>query len=166
LPSNIGTGASDPVRPADDAARALVSALLTDTRTAALAFRHADTGDPFISRIGLAVCAGGLITLVSDLSQHSRALSISPAAALLIGDLPDRGDPLNAPRVSLSVLAGSTDISDRDTLRSSWLALHPKARLYIDFADFRFFRFQILSGALNGGFGRAFALTAGDIILP
>lgn len=156
----------DPVRPADDAARAIVRTLLTEVRTAALAYLHPETGSPFASRIAVAYTSAGLVTLVSDLSIHSRAIRASPSTGLLIGDLPDRGDPLNAPRVSLSVVAEPTDAAMRPKLRAEWLAAHPKAKLYVDFQDFRFVRFQILSGALNGGFGRAFALTAPDIILP
>jgi heme iron utilization protein len=162
MPDDSRNDMPDPVRPADDAARAIVSTLLTQSRTAALAFLHPETGTPFASRIAIARTSAGLVTLISDLSIHSRAIR---AAGLLIGDLPDRGDPLNAPRVSLSVLAETTDPAARPTLRAEWLAAHPKAKLYVDFQDFRFVRFQILSGALNGGFGRAFALTARDIIL-
>ena len=165
MPNDNRKDTPDPVRPADDAARALVRTILTQSRTAALAFQHPETGGPFASRIAVACTSAGLVTLVSDLSIHSRAIRASPSAGLLIGDLPDRGDPLNAPRVSLSVLAEPTDAAIRPKLRAEWLAAHPKAKLYADFQDFRFVRFEILSGALNGGFGRAFALTARDIIL-
>ena len=165
MPNDSRKNAPDPVRPADDAARDIVSTLLTQTRTAALAFLHPETGSPFATRIAIACTSAGLVTLISDLSIHSRAIRTSPAAGLLIGDLPDRGDPLNAPRVSLSVMAAATDPAARPALRAEWLAAHPKAKLYVDFQDFRFVRFEILSGALNGGFGRAFALTGRDIIL-
>lgn len=166
MPNDTRKATPDPVRPADDAARAVVRTLLTQARTAALAFLHPETGTPFASRIAVACTSAGLVTLVSDLSIHSRAIRASPSAGLLIGDLPDRGDPLNAPRVSLSVVAEPVDAAMRPKLRTEWLAAHPKAKLYVDFQDFRFVRFQILSGALNGGFGRAFALTVPDIILP
>jgi heme iron utilization protein len=166
MPNDGRKDMPDPVRPADDAARDIVRTLLAQSRTAALAFVHPETGAPFISRIAVACTSVGLVTLISDLSIHSRAIRASPPAGLLIGDLPNRGDPLNAPRVSLSVVAEPTDPAMRPKLRAEWLAVHPKAKLYVDFQDFRFVRFEILSAALNGGFGRAFALTAGDIILP
>ncbi len=166
MPNDNRKNMPDPVRPADDAARDIVRTLLMQARTAALAFLNPETGGPFATRIAVTCTSAGLVTLISDLSIHSRAIRASPSAGLLIGDLPDRGDPLNAPRVSLSVLAATTDPAMRPALRAEWLAAHPKAKLYIDFQDFRFVRFQILSGALNGGFGRAFALTGRDIILP
>jgi hypothetical protein len=56
----------------------------------------------------------------------------------------------------------STD--ERAALRGLWLATHPKAKLYVDFADFAFVRLRPLNGLLNAGFGKAFSLTAQDIL--
>ena len=70
-----------------------------------------------------------------------------------------------SPRLSLTGRA--TFVADNDAglpdLRQSWLATHPKARLYIGFADFHFVRFTISSAFLNGGFGRAFRLSSADL---
>jgi heme iron utilization protein len=44
--------------------------------------------------------------------------------------------------------------------RSRFLSRHPKAALYADFADFSFWRLQMLRGHLNGGFARAASVTA------
>jgi putative heme iron utilization protein len=48
-------------------------------------------------------------------------------------------------------------------LRAHWLKGHPKAALYIDFADFAFVRLTPESALLNGGFGRAFRLSPEDL---
>jgi putative heme iron utilization protein len=48
-------------------------------------------------------------------------------------------------------------------LRAHWLATHPKSKLYIDLPDFTFFVLRPQSGALNGGFGRAWQLSAHDL---
>ena len=40
---------------------------------------------------------------------------------------------------------------------------HPKARLYIGFADFVFLHFEARKGFLNAGFGKAFVITATDM---
>jgi heme iron utilization protein len=48
-------------------------------------------------------------------------------------------------------------------LRALWLAQHPKAQLYVDFADFAFVRLAPRGAALNGGFGKAYALDAADL---
>jgi putative heme iron utilization protein len=55
------------------------------------------------------------------------------------------------------------DAVERGALREHWLARHPKATLYVDFADFSFVRFTPKSALLNGGFARAFRLTPEDL---
>ncbi len=157
---------TDPIRPTDDEARALARSLIAGATTAALAFTHPDSGAPFVSRIGLGRAADGtLLTLVSDLSLHTRALTRDPRAALLVGEPGPKGDPLNSPRLSLAVRARFVpgDDPQRKMLREAWLAQHPKAKLYVDFADFRFLALIIEGGALNGGFGRAYKLAPEDL---
>ncbi len=140
--------------------------LLNAARTAALAFARAEDGAPFISRIGLGLAPDGTpLSLISELAIHTLALRQNPRAALLVGEPGPRGDPLNSPRLSLSVDAAfvPADAPERRMLRDQWLAQHPKSKLYIDFADFSFVRFRILDAALNGGFGRAARLSAEDL---
>jgi putative heme iron utilization protein len=156
----------DPVRPADDDARALARALIGDARHAALAVTHPE-GGPFVTRIALATAPGGTpLTLISTLSLHTRALALDPHCALLVGEPGARGDPLTHPRLTLRCRAEPVAADDpgRPELRAHYLRLRPKARLYIDFADFMLVRFRPLSAALNGGFGRAFALTPADLL--
>jgi hypothetical protein len=154
------------LRPTDDTTRAAVARMIVGARLAALAFTHPDTGFPFVSRIAVAPFAPGLMTLVSDLSLHTRALAAAPDAALLIGDPPGKGDPLNHPRLGLSVRARPLEPDMLAAAREGWLGFHPKSKLYIDFADFRLLRFDLLGGALTEGFARAYALTAQDLALP
>ncbi|RMD89447.1 MAG: pyridoxamine 5-phosphate oxidase, partial [Alphaproteobacteria bacterium] len=52
---------------------------------------------------------------------------------------------------------------DHARLRALWLAAHPKAALYVDFADFGFIRFEVAGALLNGGFGKAWRLSAADL---
>ncbi len=165
-PRHSMTDRIDPIRETDDGAREQARTILTGARTAALAFTHPDTGTPFVSRIAVAVAQRHLHGLVSDLSLHSRALTVAPQAALLLGEPGTQGDPMNHPRLSLAVTAEPLPAADRPALRAAWLAIHPKAQLYVDFADFRFLRFRILSGAMNAGFARSFTLTASDLSLP
>jgi hypothetical protein len=112
--------------------------------------------------------SGEPVTLVSDLSLHTRALRANPNAALLVGEPGDRGDPLNHPRISIAVTGRFVDRSstERELLRQAWLDTHPKAKLYIDFADFSFVVFDIRFAALNGGFGKAYVLNRADLVLP
>lgn len=157
--------AAPPLRPTDDDARALARRLIRGARHAALGVIHPDTGAPFVSRIAFAVIAGEPCTLVSDLSLHSRAMRADPAVSALLGEPGPRGDPLTHPRLTLQARAAFVprDGDDHARLRALWRRARPKSALYIDFADFRFVRLQPVSAALNGGFGKAFALTPADL---
>lgn len=156
----------DPVRPADDDARALARQLLADATFCALAVVEPGTGHPFASRIALGRDASGLpLSLVSGLALHTRALRAAPVCCLLVGEPGPKGDPLTHPRLSLRAVAEFVDPAspDHDDLRRSWLARNPKATVYASLPDFSFVRFRPTSAALNGGFARAFNLTDRDL---
>ncbi len=158
--------AINPIRPTDDAARALARDLIGTARFAALAVLHPDTGAPHVTRIALGQTPDGQpMTLISSLSLHTRALRVNPTCALLIGEPPAKGDPLAFPRLTVTAEA---DFIDRDLprhalLRDHYLATHPKSKLYADFADFSFVVFEITGAALNGGFGKAYTLTPDEL---
>lgn len=156
----------DPIRPTDDAARALARELIAGARYGALGVIDPVTGSPAVTRIALGPGpAGGIWTLVSGLSAHTRALRANPAAGLLVGEPGPKGDPLTHPRLSLQIEAAPLprEAEGFETMRECWLRDHPKSKLYIDLPDFSFFALRILSGALNGGFGRAFLLGPADL---
>lgn len=156
----------DPVQPADDEARGLARQLIRDARFAALAVLEPGSGLPFVSRIALGTDARGLpLALVSGLALHTRALLNDPACCLLVGEPGPKGDPLTHPRLSLRARATFLDRDgpEHGPLRDAWLARNPKSKVYLDLPDFRFLRFDPVSAALNGGFARAFSLTASDL---
>jgi putative heme iron utilization protein len=153
-------------QPADDAARAVAQHLLAAAQHAALAYAESTTGHPGIGRIGLALSPDGEpLTLVSDLARHSAGLSTHPDCAFMVGEPGPKGDPLTHPRLMVTARAAFVERGSdaHAALRQTWLAGHPKAKLYIDFADFRFVRLVPVSALLNAGFGRAFRLTAKDL---
>lgn len=156
----------DPVQAPDAEARALARSLLTGARHAALAVTDPETGTPGISRIAFGLAPdGGPLTLVSALASHRAALAAHPVAAIMLGEPGEKGDPLTHPRLMIRVQASFVPRSDpaHAAIRDRWLADHPKAKLYVDFADFSFVRLQPISALLNGGFGRAFRLTPDDL---
>ena len=156
--------AQDPFRPVDDEARALARSLLDGATYAALAV--VQDGAPTVTRIAMATTDRGTpLSLISDLSTHTEALRADATCALLVGEPKDRGDPLTHPRMTLHATAGFVDRASPDypALRAHYLNLRPKARLYIDFADFNLVRFDVHSALLNGGFGKAFKLTPEDL---
>ncbi len=156
-----------PFRPVDDAARTLARELLETERTAALAVILPDTGAPHVSRIGLATGPDGQpITLISSLARHTGALRARPECSLMVGTAPARGDALAFPRMTIAARAVFVPRPQATALRENYLARHPKARLYVDFADFDFVQFQVSGAELNGGFGKAYNLSAEDLRRP
>lgn len=148
----------DPVQPADAEALAMAQGLLA-LGHAALAWQDPDTGAPGISRVSFARDAeAGLLTLVSGLAPHFRALRDRPDCALLLGEIGDRGDPLTHPRLMIRARASFVLLDDpaRPGIRTRWLQRNPRATVYIDLPDFAFVRLTPVSALLNGGFARAF----------
>ena len=157
------------IRPTDDQARQLAQDLLARSRFASLATTDPECGDPTISRIAVLYGPDGhLLTLISKLSAHTRALHVNPRCSLLIGEPGPKGDPLTYPRLSLRSDARFVPRagSEHPALRDLWLKHRPKAKLYIDFSDFGFVRFMPISADLNGGFGKAFRLAKADLLTP
>ncbi|MEO0388343.1 MAG: pyridoxamine 5'-phosphate oxidase family protein [Pseudomonadota bacterium] len=151
----------DPIRPTDAPARAEAQEIAKTARIAALGVLDAG-GAPAVSRIAIA-WIDGPVTLVSTLSEHTGAILADPRVSLLLGEAGPRGDPLNQARLTLFARAEAAPADARPALRSAWLAKHPKAKLYIDFTDFGFFRFHVTGASLNGGFGKAYRLTPADL---
>jgi putative heme iron utilization protein len=150
-----------PIRPTDDEARALARGLIDAARFAALGVIAPDSGTPMVTRIALVPGPDGVpLTLISTLSQHTAALDATPACSLLIGEPGPKGDPLTHPRLTLQAVA---EPADKAALRDHYLSLYPKAQLYFDFTDFRLIRFRPVAAHLNGGFGKAFHLSAQDL---
>lgn len=154
-----------PIRTTDDDARILARQIITESRHAALAVLD-ETGAPSVTRIAFGRSNDGqLLSLVSDLSAHSKRLKAEPRCGLLIGDPPAKGDPLAFARLSIAAKARflSRDDEAHAQHRAAWLKTHPKSQLYIDFGDFNFLVFTPLHADLNGGFGKAYQLTSEDI---
>jgi putative heme iron utilization protein len=155
----------DPIRPTDDEARALARSLIDSARFGALGVIEADSKSPMVTRVAVGTDTDGTpVTLVSDLSAHTRALKANPACSVLLGEPEPKGDPLTHPRLTLQCRAAFLRHGEpgHAELRDHYLASHPKAKLYVDFGDFSFVRFTIGAAMLNGGFGQAFRLTASD----
>jgi putative heme iron utilization protein len=152
------------LRPLDAAAIAGAKALVRDADHAALAVLEPQTGDPLASRVGLATLPDGTpLIVVSSLAANSAALSADPRCSLLIGEV-GKGEPLAHPRITLKCRAELIAATDAAEARACYLARHPKATIYVDLPDFRFFRLAILSASYNAGFGRAYALEGAALI--
>ena len=140
--------------------------LLRATRAGALATLDG-SGDPFVSLVTVATAPDGSpLLLLSQLASHTRHLDKDARVSLLLADSGD-GDPLTHPRMTITGVAEKLD--DPETrIPAKWrfLAKHPKAALYADFADFSFWRIAMEQVHLNGGFARAARFPAKRIITP
>lgn len=155
-----------PIRPTDDEARGLARSLVAGARHGALGVLDPDSGVPVVTRIAVVPGPDGTpLALVSDLSNHTRALRADPACSLLVGEPGAKGDPLTHPRLTIQARAAfvARDGDDHARLRGHYLARQPKAKLYIDFGDFSLVRLVPTGAFLNGGFGKAFVLTPEDL---
>lgn len=152
-----------PLRPVDEEARKLAAKLLSEATFAALAHLDPVSGHPLVTRVGVATHDQMPIILISQLSAHTAALEADPRCSLLLGE-PGKGDPLAHPRMTLVGQALKiTDPDNRSAMRATYLTRHPKAELYIDFADFAFWQIVPQRAALNGGFGKAYVLLRQDL---
>lgn len=152
------------LRPVDDEARRLARSLIRASRHGSLATLLPADGSPLASRVLTASDPeGNPLLLVSELSAHAGALRAHPACSILFGDV-GRGDPLAQPRISIFGCAETVGNEDRRDLRARFLARHPSAELYCDFADFRFVRVAVTGASLNGGFARAYEMAATDLV--
>ncbi|MES1180099.1 MAG: DUF2470 domain-containing protein, partial [Hyphomicrobium sp.] len=154
----------DVLQPVDETAKRLAKTLVRTARFASLATLDPLDGSPSVSRVSLATAMDGApIFLISRLSGHSTNLLADGRCSLLVGE-PGKGDPLAHPRMTLIGIAREIPTSDEQkSYRSRYLRRHPKAALYVDFPDFSFWRFDVTRASLNGGFGKAYALTADDL---
>lgn len=150
-----------------DDVRVEVRGIVEQARHAALASLSPETGYPMCTRINFATQDNGVpFTFISALSAHTLALRADSRCSLLIGKI-GKGDALAHPRLTIFCDAALVDPADEATsqMRTMYLADHPKAALYIDLPDFRFFRLNPIQALFNGGFGRAYKLTAADLTL-
>jgi heme iron utilization protein len=158
LPENAPAPDFDPA--------AIAKRLLRVTRAGALSTIDRNSGHPFGSLVNVATDADGSpLILVSRLATHTANLERDARASLLLAAA-GRGDPLAHPR--LTVLGTFIPVAREDAreprLRRRFLARHPKSELYAGFADFSFWRLDVVSAHLNAGFARAADLKAADII--
>jgi heme iron utilization protein len=119
-------------------------------------------GQPFASLVTHAVAPDGALLLwLSTLSQHTRQLDQEPRCAILSQGAPTTANPQTAPRITITGLAERVD---NTALKSRWLARHPYAAQYADFADFGLWRIAPRGALLVGGFAAAHRIRLEDLL--
>jgi putative heme iron utilization protein len=134
--------------------------LLRGARAASLA--TVKNGKPHAALVTFAAATDlSLLLLLSRLSEHTRHVLENPNCALLVVGQPVEINPQTAPRVSFA--AEAEQIEDA-RLKARFLAIHPYAALYADFADFSLWRLTPVEALWVGGFGQARRLRAKDLM--
>lgn len=103
------------------------------------------------------------LLFLSTLAEHTLNIAADPRVCLLYDRTGDLDDPLTGARVSL---LGRAERSAEPRHRSRFVARHPGARLYQDFADFSVYRVRPERLHMVAGFGRIHWLGAADLLLP
>jgi putative heme iron utilization protein len=163
MPGRLPEGAR---APADFDPQALARALLRSIRAGTLGTLDRHTGHPFASLTTVATDTDGSpVILTSRLATHTANLEADGRASILLAET-GKGDPLAHPRLTVlgTFSAVPREGADDARVRRRFLARHPKAELYAGFGDFAFWRLNVASAHLNGGFARAADLTAADVL--
>jgi putative heme iron utilization protein len=166
LPGAMPNRLPENAPPSDFDPKSLAKGLLRATRAGALATIDRNTGHPFASLVNVATDADGApLILTSRLSTHTANLEQDGRASVLLATT-GKGDPLAHPRLTLlgTFQPIARDHANEPRVRRRFLARHPKSELYVGFADFSFWRLDVVSAHLNGGFARAADLKAADVM--
>lgn len=132
----------------------LTRALLRRRRQGALATLMAGTGDPYCSLVNLASHPDGApILLISRLALHTRNILADSRVSLMLDERAS-GDPLEGARIMLQGRAEVVAKEELELVRRRYLAAHPSAEGFVDFADFSFYRIAPGGAHLVAGFGR------------
>lgn len=127
-------------------------------RKAVLSTLLAEDGAPYGSLVTVALDHDlSPILLMSALSDHSRNIAADARVSLLFDGTDGHVNPQTGPRLTLM---GRVEKTSDPRLRARFLARHPGAALYADFADFSFWRVVADRAHFVGGFGRAVWLPA------
>jgi heme oxygenase (biliverdin-IX-beta and delta-forming) len=115
---------------------------------------HKREGFPFGSLMPYALDAHGRpIFLISSMAMHTQNLNADPRASLFVAQGAADEDPLGSARATLIGEARRMPENDLAEARVIYLAKHPNSKYWIDFADFSFFRLEVLEVYYVGGFG-------------
>ncbi len=137
--------------------------LLRRAITCALSTVSHEDGTPYCSLANIATDgAGRPLLLISRLAWHTQNLEKDRRASVLVSELPSTGDALVGPRVTV---LGRFERDPDEGLRRRYLARHPQAGLYADFADFSFWKMQPTRVHGVAGFGRIETLESEDVFV-
>lgn len=155
--------APDRIAP-DQIARARRLLRSTDRAALATLLPARQGGGPYASLALIAVDHDlSPILLISRLAVHTQAIAEDARVSLLLDGTAGLDHALTGARLSLQ---GRARISDETRLRQRYIARHPEAAMYADFADFAFYRVAVERAHLVAGFGKIDWIDAAALLLP
>ena len=111
-------------------------------------------GFPFGSLMPYALNAAGQpIFLISNMAMHTQNLKADGRASLFATQAAAEGDLLGAARATLVGQVAAMPEREAAGARAVYLQAHENSRYWVDFADFGFFRMEVLDVYYVGGFG-------------
>jgi putative heme iron utilization protein len=93
------------------------------------------------------------VFFISLMAEHTKNLELDARASLLVAET-GHSDPLANGRVMLLGTARRLAAGADGSPRAAYLAAHPNASYYVDYADFAFWRLDVESARYIGGYGR------------
>jgi heme oxygenase (biliverdin-IX-beta and delta-forming) len=131
--------------------RTLVGGLRTGTLCT---IARQPAGFPYGSFVTFAMDAGDPVFFISLMAEHTKNLEVDARASLLVAET-GHSDPLANGRVTLlGMVRRLAAGAEADSARAAYLAAHPNASYYVDYADFAFWRLGVESVRYIGGYGR------------
>jgi heme iron utilization protein len=141
--------------------RQAATKLLREARSGALATLVPGSGDPYCSLVNVATAIDGApLMLLSNLALHTKNILADARVSLMLDERKEN-DPLEGARV---MLMGRCAKISGTAASDSYLRRHPDARAYANFADFSFYRMEVMGAHLVAGFGRIVDLRPENIL--
>ena len=153
-PQHAYTGPALPVIPEPTHAERTRTLLHLNSIATLSTLSRKQPGFPFGSLMPYALDPSGRpLFLISNMAMHTQNIKADPRASLFVTQPAADGDPLGAARATLIGNILQVPDEDKAAVRELYLARHENSRYWVDFADFSFFRMDILDLYYVGGFG-------------
>jgi putative heme iron utilization protein len=162
-PQHAYTGPALPIIPEPTHAERTRTLLHLNALATLSTLSRQQPGFPFGSLMPYALDpAGRPLFLISNMAMHTQNIKADPRASLFVTQPAADGDPLGAARATLIGNILPVPETDLIEVKALYLGRHPNSRYWVDFADFSFFRMDILDLYYVGGFGVMGWVTAAD----
>ena len=125
------------------------------------------TGSPYVSLVACATEPQGTpIFLLSRLARHTKNIQQNSRISVLYDGTGSNSDPLAGLRMTVVGEIHQLEQADEIAMaRRRFLKRHADAAVYVDFADFAFYRIHPTAAHLIGGFGVIEDVKAADLCI-